>query len=313
MNNLPIDYIEIHDFSFSEDLRETYLNAVYWNHRELEALCLGVPPKKYADIECCGTPAERESVRARIKAGYETGSLYATFEPTAEFERRVRIDPTHAVNWVISQTPSFPKFPEWLVSELRPRYEAQVAERHAKGRYTLDEVSRLIAEQEGWNDAGRKEVLGNLIKAADDGQLRVRTPETGNVTHPQTVRHFHEVVLSDDVNDWAVQSGNHWHWSVKSKMLSEPEESESASGGGDESWESKSRIRANEIIKRDGLKDLYPSQVNIADEIAKEFRGDGVMGADGKPLSGAYIKRHALTGISSARGKQLSTSMRRGK
>jgi len=37
------------------------------------------------------------------------------------------------------------------------------------------------------------------------------------------------------------------------------------------------------------------------------------MGADGKPLSGATIKRHALKGISSAQDKQLSTSPRRGK
>ena len=87
----------------------------------------------------------------------------------------------------------------------------------------------------------------------------------------------------------------------------------SASGGDDETWKSKARIRAYEIIKRDRTKDLYPSQINIADEIAKEFRRDGVMGADGKPIAGSYIKRHALTGISSAHGKQLSTSIRRGK
>ncbi len=82
---------------------------------------------------------------------------------------------------------------------------------------------------------------------------------------------------------------------------------------GDEAWKGKARERAYEIIKRDGAKSLYPSQPDIADEIAKEFRRDGVMGVDGKPIAGGYIKRHALNGISSAQGKQLSTAISRGK
>ena len=73
------------------------------------------------------------------------------------------------------------------------------------------------------------------------------------------------------------------------------------------------RTRAAEIIKRQHARDLYPQQIDIADEIARDFRRDGVMGVDGKPLSGAYIKRHALRGITSAKGKQLSTLIRGGK
>ena len=80
-----------------------------------------------------------------------------------------------------------------------------------------------------------------------------------------------------------------------------------------DAWKAKARERAGEIIKRQRAKDLYPSQEDIADEIAREFRADGVVGAGGKPLTGAYIKRHALKGISSAQNRQLSTSIRRGK
>lgn len=80
-----------------------------------------------------------------------------------------------------------------------------------------------------------------------------------------------------------------------------------------EAWKAKARERADEIIKRQRAKDLHPSQEDIAHEIAREFRADGVMGAGGKPLTGAYIKRHALKGISSAQNRQLSTSIRRGK
>lgn len=80
-----------------------------------------------------------------------------------------------------------------------------------------------------------------------------------------------------------------------------------------ESWKDKARVLAAEIIKRQRGRNLYPSQENLGDEIAREFRFAGIVGADGKPLSGAYIKRHALNGISSAQGKQLSTQTGRGK
>ena len=91
-----------------------------------------------------------------------------------------------------------------------------------------------------------------------------------------------------------------------------PVVAESASDG-DKPWKEKAIARAYEIIKRDGAKDLYPSQMDTADEIAKQFRQDGLNGAEGKPLTGAYIKRHALNGISSAQSKLASTVTRRGK
>jgi hypothetical protein len=78
-------------------------------------------------------------------------------------------------------------------------------------------------------------------------------------------------------------------------------------------WVSHAQNRAYEIIREQKAKDLYPSQENIADQIAREFRANGRVGADGKPLTGATIKRHALKGINSAIGKQLSTTNRQGK
>ena len=83
--------------------------------------------------------------------------------------------------------------------------------------------------------------------------------------------------------------------------------------GDNDVWKDRARERAAEIIKRQGEKDLYPSQMAIADEIARSFRHERVMGASGKPLSGAYIKRHALKGISSAGSEPLSITIRRGK
>jgi hypothetical protein len=80
-------------------------------------------------------------------------------------------------------------------------------------------------------------------------------------------------------------------------------------------WKELAKTRAREIIKEHKLCDRYPSQIIIADTIAKEFRSASpkVLGVDGKPLAGAYIKRHALNGISSAQDKQLSTKITAGK
>jgi hypothetical protein len=81
----------------------------------------------------------------------------------------------------------------------------------------------------------------------------------------------------------------------------------------DSEWKQKAKTRALQIIKESRKSDLYPNQENLGDRIAAEFRKDGIVGADGKPLTGATIKRHALKGISSATSKQLSTTIGRGK
>lgn len=85
------------------------------------------------------------------------------------------------------------------------------------------------------------------------------------------------------------------------------------SGDSSKAWLTLARDTAVKLIARDRARDLYPSQVNLAEEIAREFRKNGTVGPDGKPLSAATIKRHALKGISSAIGKQLSTAVTRGK
>ena len=60
-----------------------------------------------------------------------------------------------------------------------------------------------------------------------------------------------------------------------------PVVADSASAGNGDALKSKARVRAFEIIDRQRAKDLYPSQETIADEIAKEFRAAGLVGADG--------------------------------
>lgn len=81
----------------------------------------------------------------------------------------------------------------------------------------------------------------------------------------------------------------------------------------EQSWIMQARKRAEQIVKRQQARDLYPSQLDIADEIAREFRTSGVTGVSGKPLSGEYIKRHALRGMSSQQAQLKSSTVRRGK
>lgn len=78
-------------------------------------------------------------------------------------------------------------------------------------------------------------------------------------------------------------------------------------------WVARARSRAAEIVKEHRARNVYPSQENIGDLIAAEFRKPGIDGTGYKVLTGATIKRHALKGISSAVVKRLSTKTRQGK
>ena len=95
-------------------------------------------------------------------------------------------------------------------------------------------------------------------------------------------------------------------------VVQAPSQTEAVKTGGDE-WREIAKSKAKEYIAMQRKSDRYPSQENISDRIAREFRETGIVGADGKPLSGATIKRHALKGISSAVGKRLSTTIMQGK
>jgi hypothetical protein len=73
-------------------------------------------------------------------------------------------------------------------------------------------------------------------------------------------------------------------------------------------WRELARVEATLIIERDRKSDLYPNQTQVADEVARRFRSRGIFGADGKPLAGSTIKRHALKGIEA--GKLACRGMR---
>lgn len=86
-----------------------------------------------------------------------------------------------------------------------------------------------------------------------------------------------------------------------------------AVGAPPDTWHGPAREKAQAFIRSQAQRDLYPSQEDIAEEVAKQFRTEGVMGGDGKPLSAGTIKRHALKGITSAQKKARATHINRGK
>lgn len=59
------------------------------------------------------------------------------------------------------------------------------------------------------------------------------------------------------------------------------------------------RGMALDYVASERQADRYPSQLAIGDFVARKLREKGVPGKSGKPLSGEYIKRHYLQGITS--------------
>lgn len=181
--------------------------------------------------------------------------------------------------------------------------------RQAQGFFTIEEAAQILAD--GVPGVEVKAITRKMFEAFRKGRLTVRDPgDRAGVLNLEEVSAYLHLVKEFDVDAWLLSEGVGYQFPKVGQVA--PVVRKSASGG-DDGWQTKARKLAVEFINRDKGKDLYPSQTNIADEIAREFRTVGVLGADGKPLTGSYIKRHALKGISSAQGKQLSTAIGRGK
>lgn len=178
-----------------------------------------------------------------------------------------------------------------------------IIKRQVEGFFTIDEAAQILAESSGGDVKTRKAKLWRAIK---EGKLDVLdTDDRERVLDLNHVRDFIHLLRASDI----LAAG--FIFPIQPQAV--PVRNKSASGSSEHHWKPRAGELAKSFIERDKIKELYPNQLDLGDEVAKVFRMEGVMGVGGKPLTGAYIKRHALSGISSAQAKQLSTVIRRGK
>jgi len=182
--------------------------------------------------------------------------------------------------------------------------------------YFLKEAAELISDQVEHDKGHREQLASEMRKAIQEGLLHAYNFRDGELlrkfepTTPLCVR-------PAGVNTWLKTTNWGFTWNIQAPASTESNASTAEQRQNEKQqppdWITKAKEMAWQIIKRQKAIDVYPSQIDIADEIARKFRADGVFGSSCKPLSGEYIKRWALKGISSEQGKQLSTTTARGK
>ncbi len=78
-------------------------------------------------------------------------------------------------------------------------------------------------------------------------------------------------------------------------------------------WIDEARKVAKAYMKDRKGKDLHPTLLHVAQHVAEVLRNRKVYGPSGKPLSAAYIKRHALGPVKNSTGDGESTGAGQGK
>ncbi|WP_395350039.1 hypothetical protein [Variovorax sp. UC122_21] len=168
------------------------------------------------------------------------------------------------------------------------------------GVIPYDELATCLAQAQQFGDEGLITAVNGwrevLSDAAEANQLIVRSRES-LAAQPFDRRAPTKglLVTAPDLKSYLTSLGG-----LKLRTVSVlPRARARASGDIENPWKRQARDRAEEIILEQANRDLYPSQAAVADQIAHEFRKSGIVGSEGKPLTGSYIKRHALKGISS--------------
>lgn len=179
--------------------------------------------------------------------------------------------------------------------------------------YFHTEAAKLISDQSGHTEGRRKQLADDMFKAIHEGRLHAYDFHNGNLLSIPISPTTPLCVRPADVNDWLKEKTAYdWRWNqpapspaLVTAVTAEPRATHLLI--------LEAKKMAREIITRQRKMDLYPSQVNIADEIAQNFRKRSLHGTDGKPISSGTIKRWALKGITSQQAKQQSITMARGK
>jgi hypothetical protein len=171
-----------------------------------------------------------------------------------------------------------------------------------------------IANAHGINEAMQLKIAEDACVAIYDGTLKCwdcsGSPIRGGIPF-EAQRRTDPWITDEAGNDWLKAKGYLWAGEYVSAPASPAPLPPSPAAI--EPWKVQARQRAHQIIEDARKQGRYPNQMTIADQIAREFRAAGVHGNSDKPLTGEYIKRHALKGIDSGKAPLKSATTAQGK
>lgn len=166
----------------------------------------------------------------------------------------------------------------------------------------------------GISEEDALKIIEEALIAIQDGTLRcwdVNGMPIRSGVPLEKQRRVDPRITDEAGNGWLKANGYLWSWRHASEPSSKPPSV--LKSPPIETWKTLAVRRAYEIIEEAHKRNLYPSQLAIGDQIAREFRKDGVHGNSDKPLTGEYIKRHALKGIHSGKPPRKSAATVQGK
>ena len=164
--------------------------------------------------------------------------------------------------------------------------------------------------------ARAKRILRELCIAINNAELKVYAPGVTGVRVERPARNSEPEFPTGDYPIKRSSLEAWWQSQQPTTQHAAPQMQIRAQTKADQlppEWIRLAQEQAKAIYKRQKAVDLYPNQLIVAEEIAGDFRSREIFGKNGIPLTAEYIKRHALTGISGAKGRQLSTSSKQGK
>jgi hypothetical protein len=174
------------------------------------------------------------------------------------------------------------------------------------GCFLYHQAASQIADTLEWSDYKLEALLGDMAEAINAKALPTVSRKTGLRVPKDREPEFLGVVTVDDVNAWLTARGAPYRWTPTEQA---PAPANGNTKGKDSpSWIDDARAIAWTIINRQRALDLFPSQIIIAEEIAKKWRTEGR-----HTFTGEYIKRHALKGITSDLSKLKQMQIGQGK
>ena len=199
--------------------------------------------------------------------------------------------------------------------DYRKAIEYRIA-RQAEGYFTLNEAAQVLVDARPGLDPIA--TVKRFRLAHLKGELPIH--EVGSrfrLEVGETIRDFLDLLDASELDTWLRKSAGYGFPAIESvnpSNITAPGANVVAPAAHD--WQVLAREEARSIRKdRAERLGTAPSLAVLGDEVAKHFRTRGINGPNGHPLTGAYIKRHALQnqGITSPADKLRAMGKHRGK